>query len=98
MQTKGSLKEFFKYISVSIAGMLGLSFYILADTYFIALGLGANGLTALNLALPVFTLVSGLGLMLGMGGSVKYTVLKSREIVYGGGNIHCITQQLPVCV
>lgn len=91
MQTKGGLKEFFKYISVSIAGMLGLSFYILADTYFIARGLGANGLTALNLALPVFTLVSGLGLMLGMGGSVKYTVLKSRGDEKGANKIFSLT-------
>ena len=29
------LKQFFKYIFQSIAGMIGISVYILADTFFI---------------------------------------------------------------
>lgn len=33
-------------------GMIGLSCYILADTFFVSKGLGTNGLTALNLAIP----------------------------------------------
>lgn len=60
-------------------GMLALSFYILADTLFIARGIGINGLTALNLALPVYSLINGCGLMLGMGGAIKYTIYKSRN-------------------
>lgn len=76
------LKQFFRYVSLNIMGMLGISFYVLADTYFIANGLGADGLTALNLALPTFSLVCGIGLMLGMGGATKYSIMKqtaSRE-------------------
>ena len=34
-------------------GMLGLSCYILADTFFVANRLGADGLAALNLAIPL---------------------------------------------
>ena len=49
--------------------MIGLSGYILADTYFVAKGLGANGLASLNLAIPIYSFVHGSGLMLGMGGS-----------------------------
>ena len=30
------LKQFFKYIFQSIAGMIGISVYILADTFFIS--------------------------------------------------------------
>ena len=51
---------------------------ILADTFFVSRGLGANGLTALNLAIPVYNLVNGTGLMLGVGGGAKYAVSKSR--------------------
>ncbi len=39
-------KEFFQYIILNICGMIGLSCYILADTFFISNGLGSNGLTA----------------------------------------------------
>lgn len=67
-------KEFSKYVSLNILGMLGLSCYILADTYFIANGIGASGLAALNLAIPIYSLVHGCGLMLGMGGATKFSV------------------------
>jgi len=70
-------KEFSRYVTMNILGMLGLSCYILADTYFVAGWLGENGLAALNLAIPVYSLISGAGLMLGMGGGAKYTILKS---------------------
>ena len=43
----GIKKEFFKYISSNIMGMIGLSCYILADTYFIAAKMGSQGLTCL---------------------------------------------------
>ena len=72
------LALFAKYTSLNIIGMIGMSVYILADTFFIANGVGPNGLTALNLALPIFNLVNGTGLMLAMGGATKYNVCKSR--------------------
>ncbi|MDZ7836255.1 MAG: hypothetical protein U5K84_13905 [Alkalibacterium sp.] len=43
-----SLKLFIKYVSLNMLGMLGISFYILADTYFIAQALGLAGIAALN--------------------------------------------------
>lgn len=33
-------KQYLKYVSSNILGMMGLSFYILADTYFVAARLG----------------------------------------------------------
>ena len=51
------LKQFFKYIFQSIAGMIGISVYILADTFFISVRSGADGLAVLNLILPVYGVV-----------------------------------------
>lgn len=45
-------REFAEYISLSVAGMLAISCYILADTFFVSAGLGAKGLAALNLEIP----------------------------------------------
>ena len=72
------LKEFSKYSTLSVLGILGVSCYILADTFFIAKGMGTDGLTALNLALPAFNFTHGTGIMLGMGGATKFSVAKSR--------------------
>ena len=58
----GIKKEFFKYISSNIMGMIGLSCYILVDTYFIAAKMGSQGLTSLNLAISMYSFINGLGL------------------------------------
>ncbi|MCI6675983.1 MAG: MATE family efflux transporter [Clostridiales bacterium] len=69
-------QTFVRYVARNIMGMIGLSCYILADTYFIAKGLGANGLTALNLAIPVYSFIYGIGMMIGMGGATRYSIEK----------------------
>ena len=76
---KSNLREFIRYTALNVLGMLGLSGYILADTYFIAKGLGANGLTALNLAIPIYSFIHGTGLMLGMGGATKYAIFREQR-------------------
>lgn len=75
---RGLFGDFAKYASLSVCGMIGLSCYILADTFFVAQGLGSSGLAALNLAIPVYNLLAGIGQMLGMGGAIKYTICKSQ--------------------
>lgn len=77
MSENNLFKNFCKYVSLNVMGMLGLSCYILADTFFIARGLGSNGLTALNLAIPVYSFIHGTGLMIGMGGSTKYSIQRA---------------------
>lgn len=73
------LHEFIHYISLSIIGTVGVSCYILADTWFIAGGLGSTGLAALNLAIPVYSLLCGVGMMLGMGGATQYTLAAAGQ-------------------
>ena len=75
---KSLFQEFTRYLSFNVAGMVSYSCYILADTFFIAKALGADGLTALNLALPMFSFMSGLGLMLGMGGGTRFSIFRSQ--------------------
>lgn len=78
MKANKYLKDFIKYTLLNVLGMIGLSCYILADTFFISKGLGSKGLAALNISLPAYSLISGCGLMLGMGGATKYSVEKSK--------------------
>ncbi len=79
MKSKELFKEFYQYVALNISGMLGLSCYILADTFFVSNGLGANGLTALNLAIPIYSFIHGSGLMLGMGGAIKYSIFRGQK-------------------
>lgn len=79
MKKESILGQFAKYTSLNVAGMIGLSCYILADTFFISKGLGADGLAALNLAIPVYNFINGTGLMMGMGGATRYSILKGQN-------------------
>ena len=73
------LNLFIKYVSLNIIGMIGLSCYILADTFFVARGTGSEGLAALNIAIPIYNFVNGFGLMIGMGSATKYAILKTQN-------------------
>ena len=68
------MKKFFRYVSQSIAGMIGLSVYILADTYFISSYAGTDGLAVLNLILPLYGLLNALGNMIAVGCATRYSI------------------------
>lgn len=71
--------HFFKYVFLNIWGQIGYSCYTMADTFFVSSDLGCKGLTALNLAFPMFCFMNGIGLMIGMGGGTCYSLAKSRR-------------------
>ena len=71
MKMKNRVQDFAKYVSLNVMGMIGLSCYILADTFFVSKGLGTDGLTALNLAIPIYTIIHGSGQRIGMGGGPR---------------------------
>ena len=62
----------------TILSSLVMVLYNLADTYFVAARLGADGLAALNIAIPGYSLVNATGLMVAMGGAVRYTIAPSQ--------------------
>lgn len=70
-------KQLRKYIIPNVLAMAGTSCYVLADTFFISASAGANGITALNLVLPVYGLIFALGSMLGVGSATRYALEKS---------------------
>lgn len=61
---------FLRYLLPTLAGMVFSSIFVVADGIMVGRGVGADGLAAVNLISPLFTLSTGLGLMFGMGGSV----------------------------
>lgn len=80
MNVKSIKKIYIRYVSLNIIGMIGLSCNILADTFFIAQGVGAVGLAALNIAIPMYSFIHGVGLMIGMGSAIRFTLTKAKTI------------------
>lgn len=76
--TEQPSKLFLSYLIPSISATLVTSIYILADTMMIGKGVGAVGIAALNLLLPIFSVYVGTGILFGVGGSVLFSVSKGR--------------------
>ena len=72
-------KEFAKYVSQNIFGMIGISLYILADTFFISQAVGADGITALNLVLPLYSVIFAIGQMIGVGSAIRFAVERGQN-------------------
>ncbi len=70
-------QEFFKYVFQNITAMIGVSVYILADTFFISMSAGADGITVLNLVLPIYGLIFAIGSMIGVGSATRYAISKA---------------------
>lgn len=72
-------KQLRRYLLPNILAMIGTSCYILADTFFISLSQGPNGITALNLVLPLYGLIFALGSMIGIGSATRYALGKGSN-------------------
>ena len=62
---------FFKYSIPSVLGMLAISSAGIVDGLFIGNYVGDIGLAAINISLPIFSILFGLSLMLAIGSSVS---------------------------
>ncbi len=71
-------KRYWKYVSQNVAGALGISCYIIVDTFFISKAAGADGITILNLSLPLYGLVFALGALIGIGSATRYGIERAR--------------------
>ena len=64
------LKIFMQYALPSVLGMLAISSASIVDGLFVGNYVGAEGLAAINMSIPIFSILFGLGLMLAVGSSV----------------------------
>lgn len=95
-QSTGHL--FIHYVSLSMLAMLGQSLFIFADTFFIANGVGPAGIAALNIVLPMISVFSGLGWMLGVGGSTMYAMAKGSGDRMAGQSYFKLTVLLSIVI
>jgi Na+-driven multidrug efflux pump len=73
---------FIRYSFFSVLGMLAISSAGVVDGYFVGNFVGSRGLAAINVVMPIFSLLFGVALCLGIGGSVvsgKLLALKNKE-------------------
>ncbi|MGY0216824.1 MATE family efflux transporter [Endozoicomonadaceae bacterium StTr2] len=70
---------FWRYTLPAILGMLVSSIYSTADGIFLGQAVGAEGLAAINMVWPVFSLFIGLGLMCGLGAGTLASIARGQS-------------------
>ena len=78
-QTVNTHQLFVQYTSLAVMSMLGQSLFIFADTFFIANGVGAHGIAALNIVLPMISLFNGIGWLFGIGGATLFGIAMGKQ-------------------
>ncbi|WMJ22502.1 MATE family efflux transporter [Paludicola sp. MB14-C6] len=68
-------KTYISYLIPTIISMITNSVYCVVDVMFVGVCVGSEALAAFNIAMPIFTLFSCIGLMLGIGGATTISVL-----------------------
>lgn len=71
-------KLFRQMLVPTLIGMVSIVILNLTDGAFVGHGAGADSLAAINIAAPIFTILSGIGIMFGIGGSVVASIHLSK--------------------
>lgn len=78
----GNIPKLFRALFFpTLVGMVFNALLTIIDGVFVGQGVGANGIAAVNIVAPLFMVVTGIGLMLGIGASVIASIrLANREV------------------
>lgn len=72
-------KPFVQYVLPSVLAFALSGVYTIVDGFFVGHSMGDAGLSAINIAFPIVSLIQSLGTGIGMGGSIVWTVKKGIE-------------------
>ena len=70
---------FHKMLIPTLLGALSICAVTLIDGIFIGQGVGAEGVAAINITVPIYQIMAGLGLMVGTGCSVLTSIMVARR-------------------
>lgn len=79
LKTEKMSKLFFKYFIPTLMGMLVTAIHILIDGIFVGRGIGSLGVAAVNIVVPLFTICTGIGFLVGVGGSTLVSINNAKE-------------------
>lgn len=72
-------KTFAKYVAPSVLAFALSGVYAIVDGFFVGQSIGDAGLSAINVAFPVVSLIQALGTGIGMGGAVLWSVRRGTD-------------------
>src|SRR5699024_4420439 len=79
MQTMEPRKLFTKYLIPALLGNMLMAINILIDGLFVSHGAGEQGLAGVNIAVPIYTIITSVSLWIGMGGATLYSIAHGQN-------------------
>src|SRR5690625_1045433 len=67
-------KSFFQYFIPTLLGMMLMAINIVIDGVFVGNGVGPVALAGVNIAVPVFSIIISIALLIGIGGGTLYSM------------------------
>ncbi|MEZ8087930.1 MATE family efflux transporter [Vibrio sp. 1S139] len=67
-------RSFYQYLWPALTGMLIKSLFIMGDALVIGLGVGSDGLGAIAIITPPFSIFTAIAMMVGIGGAAKMSI------------------------
>jgi len=74
LATQPVIKSFFQYFLPTLFGMMLMSVNIVIDGIFVGNGIGSVALASVNVAVPVFSIIISIALLIGVGGGTLYSI------------------------
>ena len=71
-------KLFTKLLVPTIMGMAASALFTVIDGIFVGNGIGSDAMAAVNISAPIFMIITGVGLMFGMGGGILTSINLSQ--------------------
>ena len=71
-------KLFTKLLVSTIMGMAASALFTVVDGIFVGNGIGSDAMAAVNISAPIFMIITGVGLMFGMGGGILTSINLSQ--------------------
>lgn len=98
METKPLRPLFLSYLFPAMVGMLLMSVNILVDGIFVSNGIGPTALAAVNIAVPIFSILLSISLWIGVGGATLYSIELGRNDVQKAQRIFTLSFVMMVII
>lgn len=79
LKTDPISKSFYQYLWPALTGMVIKSLFIMGDAWFVGRGVGPDGLGAIALTIPAFSIFTAIAMMVGIGGAALMSIEVGKE-------------------
>lgn len=98
LSTNTVRRSFFNYLIPSLIGMTLMSVNIVIDGIFVGNGISSLALASVNIAVPVYSIILSLALLIGIGGGALYSMALGAGEIDRAQRVFSTSMMLVTCI